>query len=61
MASASDTAVVDSLLNAPIPGPGLHGQPAEWTLAAFAYLGVLDAFMELDPDFPAPAAPGAPG
>jgi hypothetical protein len=29
----------------------LHGQQAEWTLAAFAYLGVLDAFMELDPDF----------
>ena len=42
---------MDGLLNDPIPGPGLHGEPAEWTLAAFAYLGVVDAFMELDPDF----------
>jgi hypothetical protein len=56
MASASDRAVVDGLLNNPIPGPGLNGQPAEWTLAAFAYLGVIDAFMEFDPDFPVPAA-----
>jgi hypothetical protein len=57
LASAADTALVDGLLNDPIPGPGLHGQPAEWTLAAFAYLGVLDAFMELDPDFTAPGTP----
>jgi hypothetical protein len=56
LARASDTALVDGLLNYPIPGPGLHGQPAEWTMASFAYLGVLDAFMELDPDFTAPAA-----
>ena len=56
LAQASDTATVDGLLNAPLPGPGLHGQPAEWTLAAFAYLGVLDAFMELDPDFRVPGA-----
>ncbi len=56
MASASDTARVDGLLNDPIPGPGLDGEPAGWTMAAFAYLGVLDAFMELDPDF----TPGAP-
>ena len=56
LARASDTAMVDGLLNDPVPGPGLHGQPAEWTMAAFAYLGVLDAFMELDPDFTAPAA-----
>jgi hypothetical protein len=54
MARASDTAMVNRLLNDPIPGPGLHGQPAEWTLAAFAYLGVVDAFMELDPDFTVP-------
>jgi hypothetical protein len=58
MARASDTATVNGLLNDPIPGPGLHGQPAEWTLAAFAYLGVVDAFMELDPDFTVPG--GAP-
>jgi hypothetical protein len=56
MASASDTAVVDGLLNAPIPGPGLDGQPAAWTLASVAYLGVLDAFLELDPDFTPPQA-----
>ena len=59
LASASDTALVDGLLNDPIPGPGLHGEPAGWTMAAFAYLGVLDAFMELDPDFKAPGGPAA--
>jgi AcrR family transcriptional regulator len=57
MASASDTALVDGLLNGPLPGPGLHGQQAEWSLAAFVYLGVLDAFIELDPDFTPGGAP----
>jgi hypothetical protein len=61
MASAADTALVDGLLNDPVPGPGLHGEPAEWTMAAFAYLGVLDAFMELDPDFKGPGSQAAPG
>jgi hypothetical protein len=51
---SGEAAVVDALLNAPLPGPGLHGQPAEWTLAAFAYMGVVDAFIELDPDFTPP-------
>ncbi|MGH3290310.1 MAG: hypothetical protein ACRDP7_00720 [Trebonia sp.] len=60
LASASDTAMVNGLLNDPIPGPGLHGEPAEWTLAAFAYLGVIDAFMELDQDFTVPGAPPVP-
>ncbi len=46
-----DAAHVDVLLNTPLPGPGLDGEQAEWTLAAFAYLGILDAFIELDPDF----------
>ena len=46
-----EAARVDALLNTPLPGPGLNGQPAEWTLAAFAYMGVVDAFIELDPDF----------
>jgi hypothetical protein len=32
----------------------LAGQPTEWTLAAVAYLGVVDSFVELDPDFRAP-------
>jgi hypothetical protein len=60
MASAPDTALVDGLLNDPVPGPGLHGEPAEWTMAAFAYLGVLDAFMELDPDFKVPGPRSLP-
>jgi len=48
---SGEAAQVDTLLNAPLPGPGLNGEPAEWTLAAFAYMGVVDAFIELDPDF----------
>jgi hypothetical protein len=52
--NSGEAALVDTLLNAPLPGPGLHGQPAEWTLAAFAYMGVVDAFIELDPDFTPP-------
>jgi hypothetical protein len=47
----SAAAHVDALLNAPIPGPGLHGRTAQWTVGAFAYLGLIDAFAELDPDF----------
>jgi len=58
---SGEAAHVDALLNAPLRGPGLHGQTAEWSLVAFAYLGVVDAFVELDPDFtPAPPAPPAP-
>jgi hypothetical protein len=53
---ADDAVVVDGLLNVAIPGPGLHGEPAEWSLAALGYLGVLDAFFELDPDFGPPAS-----
>ena len=52
--TASDTALVNGLLNVPVPGPGLDGKPVEWTLAAFAYLGVIDSFIELDPDFVPP-------
>ena len=55
LAGADDAVVVDGLLNVPVPGPGLHGEPAEWSLAALGYLGVLDAFFELDPDFTPPA------
>ena len=60
LASASDTALVNGLLNDPIPGPGLHGEPDKWSLASFAFLGVLDAFMELDPDFTLPTGPAVP-
>lgn len=55
-----DAAHVDTLLNTPIPGPGLDGGTAEWSLAAFTYLAVIEAFTELDPDFaPADSAPGS--
>ena len=61
LTAASDTDMVNGLLNTPVPGPGLDGKPAEWTLAAFAYLGVLDSFVELDPDFVPPGAPQSAG
>ena len=41
----------DQVTDTPILRPGLDGQPAEWTLAAIAYLGVVDSFVEPDPDF----------
>jgi hypothetical protein len=56
-----DAVHVDSLLNTPIPGPGLNGQPAEWSLVAFVYLAIVDAFAELDPDFVPPDEPSALG
>jgi AcrR family transcriptional regulator len=49
-----DAVHVDNMLNLPVPGPGLDGQPAQWSLAAFAYLAIVDAFAELDPDFVPP-------
>jgi hypothetical protein len=53
-ATVPAAAHVDGLLNAPLPGPGLNGEPAQWSLAAFAYLGIVDAFAELDPGFVPP-------
>jgi AcrR family transcriptional regulator len=55
--SLGEPRYVNDLLNAPLPGPGLDGHPAEWTLISYAYLGIVDAFLEADPDF-APAPPG---
>jgi hypothetical protein len=52
--ASKEAAHVDTLLNTPLPGPGLDGKPAEWSLVAFAYMGVVDAFIELDPDFSPP-------
>ena len=46
----------DQITDTPILRPGLDGQPAEWTLAAVAYLGVVDSFVEPDPDFDAAEA-----
>jgi AcrR family transcriptional regulator len=54
IAGTSDGSKVERLLNVPVPGPGLNGEPAEWSLAAFAYLGIIDAFAEFDPDFEPP-------
>ncbi|HEY6315443.1 MAG TPA: hypothetical protein VIY52_32195 [Streptosporangiaceae bacterium] len=31
------------------PGPGIDGTPADWSLAATAFLGILDALTEPDP------------
>ena len=55
----SEPRYVDGLLNGQIPGPGLNGRPAEWTLVTYAYLGLVDAFLEPDPDFVPPAPPSA--
>jgi AcrR family transcriptional regulator len=55
---ASEAAAVDALLNAPLPGPGLNGEAAEWTLVSHAYLGLVDAFVELDPNFTPPPLVG---
>jgi AcrR family transcriptional regulator len=55
---AFETAAVDALLNGPIPGPGLNGETAEWTLVGFAYMGLVDGFVELDPDFTPPPLVG---
>jgi hypothetical protein len=45
---------VNELLNGPIPGPGLDGQPALWSLAGLAYLAQIEAFIEPDPEFVPP-------
>jgi hypothetical protein len=55
-----DAEEVNALLNGPIPGPGPHGEPVTWTLAAHVYLGVIDSFMELDPDFTPPVPSPVP-
>jgi AcrR family transcriptional regulator len=62
IAGTTDGSKVERLLNVPVPGPGLDGEPAEWTLAAFAYLGIIDAFAEFDPDFepPTPSTQATP-
>ena len=53
-AAPSAPEVANRLLNEPVPGPGLTGATG-WSLPARAYLGVVDAFLELDPDFMPPA------
>jgi len=45
---------VNEVLNAPVPGPGLDGQPAPWSLVGLAYLGEIEVFIEPDPEFVPP-------
>jgi AcrR family transcriptional regulator len=62
--AASGDPVADSvneLLNMPLPGPGLDGTPTPWTLAAFSYMALMEAFLEPDPDWTPPDdAPATP-
>lgn len=51
-----DAARVGELLNRPIPGPGLGGGTTPWSLAAYSYLALLDAFLEPDPAWSPPEA-----
>jgi hypothetical protein len=52
---------VDALLNTPVPGPGLNGTTAQWTLVSLGYLSMIEAFVELDPDFVPPQGSGPAG
>jgi hypothetical protein len=45
---------VNEVLNAPVPGPGLDGQPASWSLVGLAYAGQIEMFIEPDPAFVPP-------
>jgi hypothetical protein len=54
LGTMAGAAHVNELLNAPVPGPGLDGQPVPWSLAGLAYLGQIEAFIEPDPDFVPP-------
>jgi len=53
-AALAAAAQVNELLNEPVDGFGLNGKPAPWSLAGLAYLGVIRAFIEPDPDFVPP-------
>jgi AcrR family transcriptional regulator len=39
------------VIRGPLPGPGLDGQVVGWSSAAIAFLGLIDMFLEPDPDF----------
>jgi AcrR family transcriptional regulator len=53
----TDDVTTGSLTADMLPGPpGLDGRQTTWPLPALAYLGLVDSFAELDPDFvPRPA------
>ena len=42
---------LEQLISSPLPGPGIDGKPAVWSLAALAFTGILDTFVEPDPDY----------
>jgi AcrR family transcriptional regulator len=46
-----DNSSPDPIINASLLGPGINGEPAEWTLVALAYLAIVDCFAEPDPDY----------
>lgn len=46
---------LDEVLNDPLPGPALEGGTADWSLVALAYIGIMDTFLEVDPDATVPA------
>jgi AcrR family transcriptional regulator len=50
-ASSPASAELRALVDAPLSGTGIDGGPVEWTLAAFAYLALVDGFYEPDPGF----------
>jgi AcrR family transcriptional regulator len=41
---------LDEVVNGPLPGPGLGGERAQWSLVALAYLGIMEVFLEVDTD-----------
>ena len=41
---------LDEVVNGAAPGPGLDGKTAQWSLGALAYMGIMEVFLELDPD-----------
>jgi AcrR family transcriptional regulator len=45
---------LNGLLGHPLPGPGIDGRPTDWHPAAVAFLGLVDTFLEPDPDFQKP-------
>ena len=42
---------LEQLINSPLPGPGIDGRPAVWSLAALAFTGILATFVEPDPNY----------
>ncbi len=51
-----DVAKLQSYIDVAVPGPKLDGGTTDWSLAAVAFLGILDAIAEQDPDYTLPTA-----